>query len=161
MRRWLKNTKNGRIIAWTVAQSRKPGLHECDARGSLIVEKAPVDDKDVLALLDAKVAEVESLKFKSEKQEKIIKEYQRLHGPLENQLPEGKSVEDIMEDDTAISAEEKSEQKEQISKLSDAQRKYENMTKKELFAELKNRNINTSVNVGKPALIQKLLDTEI
>jgi len=158
--RWMKNTANGRIVAWTVAQSKKKGMIECDERGRIIVERAPVDDDNLLSVLDSKVAENEHLKAKLAEAKKDLDEYRRIYGPLDAKLPEGKSVEEVLSDTTPLDPDEHKANLGEFARQDELMSKYEAMKKKDLVSLLKEKNSTGSVSATKTSLVQKLIDLE-
>jgi hypothetical protein len=95
--RYLKNTENGRVLPWTLVLAKKPTMIECDKHGNPKVDQLIVEDGQVLKTLEVKAAENAQLRKENAALKQKVAAYERIHGPLDKQLPE-KSLDDVIKE---------------------------------------------------------------
>jgi len=147
--RWLKNTVNNRVLAWTKVLSEKETMVECDTKGNIKLDNVPVGDDKILIALQDKAAECNVLRKENSILKLQLKEHERIYGKLEDQLPE-KTVKQVIESAPEVVEEVDSD----VEEATDID--YTEIGNKKLLGMIKERGLKRPFKMDKESLIAVL-----
>ena len=157
--RFLKNTVNNRILAWTKALSEKDTMIECDKNGNPKLDNVPVEDGKLVISLQNKAKECNDLRKELAVVKTKLNKYISLHGELKDQLPE-KPVEQLIkeaESDDDVTP-EITVDKEVVT--NDVVTDYRTQTNRELTNEIKERGLTMPDKINKDSLVTVLEEAD-
>lgn len=164
--RYVKNTANGRVLAWTKILSQKDGCFESDKNGNVLVENIGVTNDNLIAALDDKASECVALKKQIATLETTIAKYEAEHGPVEDivkrKVLDAKEMADMAEAKAEVKEAESIEEIAEVveDEVNEAMKEAVissiTKTKKQIIENLEDRSVDFSVNDSKTKLAEQL-----